>query len=98
MNSITNMFFGIIPTVFGAMYGYTPVHSRTPGDALKFAAIYTPPVYIKMVNEGLDETMVHRHLQRSKISPAISSLVIAPLFTGWFFCIGVHWGGMGGSG
>lgn len=89
------MFFGIIPTVFGVMYGYTPLHKRTPSDALKFAAIYTPLVYIKMVNQGLDETMINMHIQRSKVSPAVSSLVLAPLFTGWFFCIGSAMGRYG---
>ena len=82
------MFFGIIPVLFGAMYGYTPVHKRSPGDLLKFGAIITPLMYIKIVNENLDEKLARGYLQRSKISPFLSPLILVPLATGWYFCIG----------
>ena len=78
------MILNIPPVVFGAMYGYTPVHKRSQADAWKFGAIFTPMVYLTLVNEGLD----NRVYTPKKVSPLVSCLVLAPLFVGWRFCVG----------
>ena len=87
------MSFAVPPFLFGTMYGYTPLNKRSPADAWKFGAIFTPIVYIKMVNDGLD----NKAYSPKKVSPLLTSLVLAPVFTGVVFlcweCDGEVWEG-----
>lgn len=85
------MSFAVPPFLFGAMYGYTPLNKRSQADAWKFGAIFTPIVYIKMVNDGLD----NRVYSPKKVYPLVSTLLLAPAFTGWCFCIGTALGRYG---
>jgi hypothetical protein len=66
-------------------------YRRSPADAWKFGAIFTPIVYIKMVNDGLD----NKAYSPKKVSPLLTSLVLAPMFTGWCFCVGSAMGRYG---
>jgi len=85
------MSFAVPPFLFGVLYGYTPLNQRSPADAWKFGAIFTPIVYIKMVNDGLDNKVYYP----KKVSPLVSSLMLAPMFTGWCFCVGSAMGRYG---
>ena len=84
------MSFAVPPFLFGAMYGYTPLNKRSPADAWKFGAIFTPIVYIKMVNNWCKKVY-----NPKKVSPLLTSLVFAPMFTGWCFCVGSAMGRYG---
>jgi hypothetical protein len=44
-----------------------------------------------MVNDGLDNKVYYP----KKVSPLVSSLVLAPVFTGWCFCVGSAMGRYG---
>ena len=83
-----NNFLRIVPTGFGALYGYLPEEKRNSRDLYKFMAITAPMASIAIQVKSMEPP---------KIEPAprfIASMIWGPVLVGWYACVGSETGRM----
>lgn len=89
------MILNAVPFLYGGLYGFTPVQKQSRDNLWKFMAVYSPITALEIINRGYDRLdKIPSHLRRPawKSNPWVSGLVLGPMWTGWWLCIGSFMG------